>query len=293
MSHYSGKCDLADHISMLKHRTKDGSDKKEDLDKARVLYSDEMECFKIFKERTGGVIHQHKVIEVTPWNYDEVNRLTNGQFEAIPHTKTVPDKRQKSGERTDTFYTYKYWGKEYSSLKELNKRKVYITIDIRFETLLDIIPYYPYIVSSMCSCDGKDTVFISDESWVDSERDSRLKHGWYSDYWQGYKKELQDHYRDVVLRYFNPTGREHVEEVEFFDSERLNAIVGKVSKPIDPNFKVEWHWDGEVKTHWTSPKIYEASEGLVEISRQDFEHFIGKKAKLYYVEYKEPERYLW
>ena len=122
MSIYSGKCDLADHLSMMKHRTKDGSDKKEDLEKASVLYSDEMECFKIFKERTDGKIYQHKTITVTPWNYDEVERLTNGVFKAIPHTEVVADKRLKSGQREKTTYTYEYWGHEYKTLKELNKQ---------------------------------------------------------------------------------------------------------------------------------------------------------------------------
>ena len=56
MSRFSGKCDLFDHMCMEKHRTKDGSDKKEDLEKASVLYSDPVECFEIFKKKTGGVL---------------------------------------------------------------------------------------------------------------------------------------------------------------------------------------------------------------------------------------------
>ena len=83
MSWASGKCDLFNHLSFCKMRTIDGSDKKEDLDKARVLYSDEMECFKIFKQRTGGVLHQHKRIEVTEHNQDFVAKKC-GNFEIIP-----------------------------------------------------------------------------------------------------------------------------------------------------------------------------------------------------------------
>lgn len=279
MSVFSGKCDLFDLISMMKHRTKDGSDEKEDLEKASVLYSDELECFEIFKQRTNGVIHQHKVMEVTPYNYSEVAELTKGQFEAIPHTKTVPDKRQKSGERTDTYYTYKYWGKEYLSLKELNKRKVYITIDIRFDTILDLIPYYPYIVSSSCSNDEELTVYVSNESYVDEERDDRLKRGWYSDYWQDYKKALQNHYREVVLRYFNPEGRERCELVKFDE----NGL-GRVSHPIDYNHEVEWHWeDGKPKPHWTSPLVIDYREGTIKMHECDLK-FLGDSMFVSYVE---------
>ena len=120
MSRWSGKCDLYDTIMMLHHRTKDGSDKKEDLDKASVLYSDELECFNEFKEKTGGVIHQHQKIKVTLLNQELVEKKCKS-FKIIKHTKEVEDKRFKETKRTDTYYTYEYWGKEYKDLKELNK----------------------------------------------------------------------------------------------------------------------------------------------------------------------------
>ena len=295
MSRFSGKCDLADHISFMKHRTKDGSDKKEDLEKAHVLYSDEMECFKIFKERTGGILHQHKILKITPWNLEEAEKLTKGEFKAIKHTKVVDDKRTKSGKREETYYTYQYWGKEYKSLSEINKKRVYITIDIKFDTLLDLIPYYPYIVSMSCSNNGKETVYISQDSFVDEERDEHLENGWYSDYWQHYKKDLQDHYREVVLRYFNPEGRENVEEITFEPviENDITKYIGYVSKPVDENFSVEWHWsDGITKSHWTSPKVLDYKAGKIEMSQSDYEHFLGNTMNVYYVEAKEYERYL-
>lgn len=281
MSIYSGKCDLCDHImGTAGWYDKDGNPVKMG-EGSGAYYSDEYRDFLEFKKRTGGVLHQHKVLTVTPWNHDEAMKLCP-ELEVIEHKKTVPDKRQKSGQREEVYYTYKYWGKEYT-LKELNKRKVYITIDIHFDTLLDLIPYYPYIVSMSCSNDGKQTVYISGQSFVDEEVDDNLEHGWYSDFWQHYKKKLQEHYQEIVLKYFNREGREHIEEVEFNEDR-----VGKVSKPIDGNFKPEWREQSDtVKYHWTSPKVINAEDGLIQISKEDYEYYIGKKALIYYVEAKE------
>lgn len=281
MSIYSGKFDLCDFImGIAGWYDKDGNPAKIG-EGSGAYYSDEYRDFLEFKKRTGGVLHQHKVLTIKPWNHDKAMKLCP-ELEVIEHKKTVPDKRQKSGQREEVYYTYKYWGKEYT-LKELNKRKVYITIDIHFDTLLDLIPYYPYIVSMACSNDGKQTVYISSQSFVDEEVDDDLEHGWYSDFWQHYKKKLQEHYQEIVLRYYNPAGREHIEEVEFNEDR-----VGKVSKPIDENFKPEWRGRGDtVKCHWTSPKVINAEDGLIQISKEDYEHYIGKKALVYYVEAKE------
>jgi len=285
MSSYSGKCDLADHISGCGGwYDRDGNPVKMGQEGVGAYYSDEMKDFIAFKEKTGGVIHQHKKFKISPWNHDDAIKLCP-ELEVIEHKRIVPDKRQKSGQREDIYYTYKYWGKEYT-LKELNKKGVWITIDIHFDTLLDLIPYYPYIVSM--SCGG--TVYISDQSYVDEEIEDHLEHGWYSDFWQYYKKELQDHYREVVLRYFNPVGREHIEEVEFDP----DLGIGKVSKPIDENFKLEWRWaDGKTHSHWTSPKIVSAKDGIIKISEEDLHQYIGRKALVYYVEFKEHPVQLW
>ena len=163
MSIWSGKCDLADHISMMKHRTKDGSDKKEDLDKARVLYSDDMECFEIFKKRTGGVIYQQVKLELTKFNIDK-------EIEINEHLEKFVNENGKT--------IYKYYGQEFKTLKSLNKYGYYIKKEIHFQTLLDIIPYYPYIVTICCSNEGKETVVISSESFVESEYMEHREYGY-------------------------------------------------------------------------------------------------------------------
>lgn len=289
MSIYSGKCDLCDHImGTAGWYDRDGNPVKMSDPGVGVLYSDEYRDFLEFKKRTGGVLHQHKVLTVTPWNHDEAVKLCP-ELEVIEHKRIVPDKRQKSGQREDVYYTYKYWGKEYT-LKELNKHKVYITIDIHFDTLLDLIPYYPYIVCMSAYNDGKETVYISSQSFVDEELDDHLEHGYYSELWQYYKKKLQAHYQEIVLRYYNPTGREITEKVTFMKEtveDGTEKYIGRTLYPIDENFDLMWPLG---KTHWTSPKRLD--EHRIEMSKQDFEGYLGATQEVYYVQKKDYELYL-
>lgn len=286
MSRFSGKCDLADHIFSEKFRTKDGSDNPDDLMAARVLYSDPMECFEIFKKNTGGVLHQHKRIkEITIYNQDFIAEHCP-QFEIITNKVEVVDRRAKCGTRIDTVYTYKYWGKEYTA-KELSKKGVYITVDIEFKTLLDLIPYLPYVVSACGYSDGVEHVYISDNSYVEEKADDRIQFGYeYTTYY--YRHELANFYKECVLRYFNPEGRECVEEVVFNEETGL----GKVSSPIDENFDLEWRWeDGKKHPYWTSPKVVDAEKGIIEISQNDL-MYLGSKRLVYYVKKTERKLYL-
>lgn len=282
MSIFSGKCDLCDHIAgQGGWHDRNGNPVKMG-DGVGAYYSDEMKDFEVFKKKTGGVIHQYMRIVVTEWNQKLVAKKCLG-FEFFEHKEQIPDKRRKEGYREKIYYTYKYYGKEYDSLKELNKKHVYITKDIHFDTLLDIIPYYPYIVSFCCSSDGKETVYISDRSFVEEEEESALEHGWERSLTDYYRKELQNHYREVVLRYFNPIGRECTELITF-DSETLT---GYVTHNVDSNFPIQWEFDGGPKSHWTSPKL--VKDNIIQISKEDFETCIGKTAKVSYVKAKEKE----
>lgn len=279
MSKFSGRCDLFDHMSGLGGwYDRNGKPVKIGDPGVGVYYSDEYQDFLAFKKRTGGVIHQHKKVKVTEWNQKEVEKNIPNMFKVIEHKEEIKDKRYKDGIKEVISYTYEYWGKEYKTLKELNKHGVYITIDIHFDTILDLIPYYPYIVSSCCSSGDKETVFISKESFVISERDEHCERGYFSDSWEWYNKKLQDHYREIVLEYFNPTGREHIEEVTFDE----NGI-GKVSEPIDENFYVEWRWeDGKPHDHWTSPEVLDAQNGKIKMHKYDIK-LLSNKMLVYYV----------
>jgi len=275
MSIYSGKCDLKDHIAGYggwfnseRKLVKIGDPN------VNVYYSDEMLDFIAFKAKTGGVIHQHKRLKVDLFNQNFIAKKCD-QFKIIEHKKKVSDKRSKCGYREIISYTYSYYGKEYT-LKEINKRGVFITVDIHFDTLLDLIPYYPYIVTSACCDENKETVYISSKSYVDEEYEKHLQNGWESKIYEYYKKELQNHYREVVLTWFNPSGRE-VKEEAIFNSDR-KAIL---SQNIDKNFPVEWYFDGPTKPHWTSPKIIDSN--VIEISKDDYDYYLGNWVKVKYV----------
>lgn len=275
MGRLSGKCDLYDHLSFEKMVP--------DKDNPNIMRSDIMECFNIFKERTGGVIYQHKHLKVTPFNQDMISEMCP-QFKVIKHQTTKVDKRTKSGTKDEVYYTYMYYDKEYT-LKEINKREVYIKVPIYFDTLLELLPYLSYVVAcSMCDDKGE-TIIIDNENFVDKECNYMLKRGINSiGRATHYRKELANLYREVVLAYFNPTGKEHVEMVDFDEN-----FKGKVSKPIDENFKVEWRWkDNKPLSHWTSPKVVDAKNGIIEIDKQDYS-LLGNQMLVYYVEYVKPE----
>lgn len=238
MSRYSGCCDLYDHISGLGGWfDKDGKPVK--FGKASRYYSDEMLDFIEFKRQTGGVIHQHKKVKVSKWNQEDVKNHCPG-FNFTKHTRKIPDNRCRSGFREETYYTYTYYGKEYTSLKELNKKNVYITIDIHFNTLLDLIPYYPYIVSA-CSHNSDSSpesyVFISEKPYPIEQRDERLKTGGLIDYsFQRYQRDLNEHFRDVVLEYYNSTGREQTESLTVYEENGRKFV--RPSKEIDTAWKI-------------------------------------------------------
>ena len=282
----SGKCDVLDTLCMMKHRTKEGSDRPEDLEKARVLYSDIQECFDIWKQRSGGILYQHKKIkEVNQWNQDFIKEHCNA-FEIIKHEEKIPDTRKKSGYREKVTYTYKYWGKEYTA-KELNKKGVYITTEIHINNLVEMIPYFPYIVTMHSHSDGKDIMYISDQSYVEEEYDTSLQYG-HENMRDYYHKHLAELTREIVLNYFNPQGRENFEKI-VFDSE---TGLGVVSKPIDDKFDVEWYWeDGVKKSHWTSPKIVDADKGIIKMHSTDL-RMLGNTMSVYYVEQGEKKLFL-
>ena len=189
MSRFSGKCDLFDHICMEKTYEVPGG-----------YESDELECFNVFKERTGGVIYQVLSFKLTGNNIENECK-ENKNLSRVKHTKIVPDKRVKSGKKEKVFYTYTYYGKEYNSLTEINNYGYWRYKAIHFETLLDIIPYYPYLISMSASSDGKEFVVISDNSFVETAENESISYGHTSTLAGYYRKELQNHYKDVITNY--------------------------------------------------------------------------------------------
>lgn len=191
MSKFTGKCDLYDHMMMEKMHPS--------TDNPNIWVSDELECFKIFKERTKGKLYQHRKVNVTEINQDFIEKNCKF-FNIIRHETKISDARYKNGYRIKTYYTYKYHEKEYNTLKELNKKGVYITIEIKFDSIFDLVPYYPYIIGSSTSDSAGETIYISNSSYIDEKIDRYLESGISLEYIEFYKKELQNHYLQLAKR---------------------------------------------------------------------------------------------
>lgn len=206
MSKFSGKCDLYDHIAGLGGwYDKDGNQVKFGQNGVNCYYSDEFQDFEAFKKATGGVIYQtHHINKVTKYNQYFIEEH-NINFRVIKHHKQIADKRKKSGFREKISYTYSFFDKEYTA-QELNKQGgVYITTEIHFDEITDIIKYYPYTITmSYGDKNGKSIVYISRESFVDREHKESMQYGYLSEMKKVYDKELADHYKEVICRYYIP-----------------------------------------------------------------------------------------
>lgn len=274
MSKFSGRCDLYDHIGgMGGWYDRDGNPVKFGQEGVVAYYSDELQDFREFKRRTGGVIYQHKYIKnVDEWNQDLIAKKCPN-FKVIKHIDKTADKRTKEGYREVVSYTYEYWGKEYTQ-KEINKRGVYITVEIHFDTLLDIIKYYPYLVSACCSNEDKMTVYISSENFVDEEYEEHLNHGWDSNMKAHYDKELAEHYLEVVREYYLKDLDERetfISLADGFDYEDDKYVYFKTKYKIDDLHKAEWSFsDDIIRTHWDDPKIVD--EYTIKVDKVNLEY---------------------
>lgn len=259
MSRWSGKADFADHIAgMGGWYDRDGNPVEFGQKGVYAYYSDELKDFRAFKEKTGGVMYQHKRIKnIDEWNQKFIKDHCPG-FNYVEHVNKIADKRCKSGVREEKYFTYTYFGQEYTQ-KEINKKGVYITVEIHFDTLLDIIKYYPYIVSSCYSSEGKHIVYLSDRSFVDEEYDRHLQHG-FEGLKADYDKKLAEHYLEVAKDYY----LRDLDEREcflFFDTATVDHeddkyIYYKTVRRIDDLHKAEWYFiNGQVVLHWDDPKI--------------------------------------
>lgn len=285
---------------MQKHRTKDGSDKKEDLDNARVLYSDIMECFRIFKEKTGGILHRDVHIDVNENNCklvaEKCEEFKEFSFKTTP--LKVVDKRSKSGFREETLYTYTYLGEEYTE-KELRKRGgVYIDDPIKFDNILELIPYFPYLVTMLYNSENKMVVYISEDSFAEREHIQHLQAGFDSSMIHHYRKELAEIYYDVCKDYllYKLEERTKIISIEDLVSYDEHNYIMKVKNGIDENHAVKYFWvDGTARTHWCSPKMLD--KYTIMLNKQDVDSYLADaikegNVKIKYVEYVDFPLYL-
>ena len=235
-----GKYDLYDHICMEKTHLRDPNNLNS------PLVSDIMECFDVFKERTGGVLYQHYKVEVNDLNKFQIEKKC--PFLNIIEYKSIKeDKRYKDSKKEIINYSYKYYDKEYSSLKELNKKGVYFTKEIEFDNIFELIPYFPYIIASMSSHDDKEVIFISKESYIDKRYKEDIRYGNDGDYWNHYyRKTLADITKDIILKYFSDYKERTIKEELKVIKENDKYIV-HTSKDIDYNFEAKVDEDNKDK----------------------------------------------
>ena len=228
-----GKYDLYDHICMEKTHLQDSSNPNS------PLVSDIMECFEVFKERTGGILYQHYKVEVNDFNKFQIEKKCPF-LNIIGHKSIKEDKRYKGSKKEIITYSYKYYDKEYSSLKELNKKGVYVTREIKFENIFELIPYFPYIIAATSYHDDKEYIFISKESYIDKcfERDMIASPDNADERNHYFRKNLANITRDIVLKYFSDYKERTIqEELDVFKTD--NGYVVYPTKDVDYNFEIK------------------------------------------------------
>lgn len=64
-------------------------------------------------------------------------------------------------------------------------------VPVKCEKIQDIIPYYPYIITSSISQNGKNVYWLSSKSWVDIEEKLYGHHTIHDCYREELKKEIE------------------------------------------------------------------------------------------------------
>ena len=258
MSCFSSKCDLFDHVYA------GSSNWKEYFD-----------AFEAFKKKTGGKLYQERKVLVSDYNLDDICAI-NPQL-SYSDVKVV--KTNKKGESKEIIERhFFYWDREYESLKKLNKKGVYVRIEIPFENVLDLIPYYPYVIACDYWSNDEEFVVLAQQSFPDSEIEDRLEGGWFKkgsiDFQFHYKHELAEHYREVIEE-LNRDLRLRWCQINLRDvpmAKEGDWYLIHTENDIDLNQPVEWFFPGGVKTHWTSPKYRDVR--TIAVSVQDVDEYL-------------------
>lgn len=196
MSFCSGKCDLYDTMSMCALHSSEKN--------SNTLVSDDLEAFEVFKKETGGVIYQPVKIELNDYNAKMECERNKSFLSREEHIEEVPDKRCKSGKKIKKYYTYKYFDKE-MTLAQINQMGYWTKKEIHFDDILDLVPYFPYIISVMFgdSANKKRYVEISSRSYVDEMEEELIQSGIKSNMATHYRKALKEKYIELVHRLDN------------------------------------------------------------------------------------------
>ena len=286
MSKYSGQYDLYDHLSfekmynvtqeefeMLKKITPEEQYKwcrevykepADHTDHTEIFgVSDELECFNEFKRNTGGVIYQQQLVKVTAYNQEYIAEMSSGNLIIKPKTTFIKDKRTSNGERRVISCLYEYDGQEYTTLKDLNNHGIWIELPIKINTLLDLIPYYPYTVCETYTVDGREHIIISNNSSVCSDYLEAINNVYQDDMAEYYKKELQNHYIEVVERYFDYKTRTYTLHLP------VEYVAPLMKFVVHPGFKIDTSAPIDILENkplimYSSPKAF--TEDIIDVS---------------------------
>lgn len=163
MSRFSGKCDFYD----LVFGTADTS-------------KNEFEIFEEFKKQTGGVIYQLFKPEISKkW---ELQRIA----ETCPN-----DLKIYKNENGKTVYETKYM--IYKTFKSAIKH-ILVHREIHFETILDLVEYFPYLVTQISYEIDKKYFEISSRPYTEIEAEHAKVYGYIPCLYEIYKKNLQEEY---------------------------------------------------------------------------------------------------
>lgn len=231
-----GKYDLYDHLCMERTYPPDPQN-------PRSPYTcDIMECFEVFKKKTGGVIYQHVRVEVNWLNQFLIEQMCP-EFKVLTHTRISADRRYKEGKRETVYYTYQFRGEEYTTLEDVNKKGVYIVRKIYFGNIIELIPYFPYIIASISWAEDKEIIYIAKESYIEEKYKRGIQAGYlpaeeFDQFDHAHRRRLAEITRDIILTYCSDYKERAVQEELPFSKEGKRYVVHP-SKKVDGNFEAK------------------------------------------------------
>lgn len=178
MSRFSGACDLYDHIMMENLRMGAGQECQVGGDSLE----EEIKCFEKFKKNTGGIIYQPFELELNEANIEEELKRAN----------QVILSRDPDG-------VYHYLNRKFRTLRDLNKEGYHTSREIKFKDILDIIPYYPYVIGVASCSPDKEYIQIAKKSETEKSYLSSRQYGLEFPAMELYRDALKKHYKEVIL----------------------------------------------------------------------------------------------
>lgn len=164
MSKLTGKCDLYDHVYEIGSYGHPVNKK---------------EKFEIFKQRTNGTIYMEVPVVLTKKNVK--------YFLEHDDRLSLTDKGE-----------YQYLRQIFRTLNKLNKFGYRYKRPIKFETMLDLVPYLSHVITFMVSNVEKEVVYITELPWHEQEYLDGLNYGYEHKFSPFYIRQLRNEYKEAL-----------------------------------------------------------------------------------------------